>query len=218
MGKKNIELSPALYTHMMDTASEEQLVKIYSMFQKHNLIEYLYQYVIDSKFRIAVKLHSWLKSQVGNPLIQQIASECIGDTYDATIQNILRYWYNTLTYDDDTSTYGKSEYWATAEEILALGKDDCDGYMDVIYLTALEAGIPEHRMKCTIGWVSNQGKQVGHAYVTYIADNLAMYAIDGTFYPKESMRFEKQYFDNPRYYYGLQEWARFDTKNTYRLK
>ena len=216
-------LSEKLISKIKSEATEEQIKEIYSSFHKYNFVNYLFQYMIDSKFRIVVKLHNWIKKQTGNPIIKQVASECMTFTknkldYDKTIINILRYWYNNIKYEYDSKLFGKEEYWATVEETLSLGRGDCENFMSLIYLTALEAGVPEYRLYCTIGWVNNNGKKEGHAYVTYIADNLIMYPIDGTFYPLESMKLNKPYLDNEKYYYGEREWARFNTEGTYRIK
>jgi hypothetical protein len=218
MAEKYLELSDVLIAKIRDEATEEQIKKIYSSFHKYNLINYLFQYMIDSKFRTVVKLHQWMKPQIGHPIIEQVAAECYNENYDICMQNIVRYWFNNIRYKPDITNFGKNEYWATVEEILEKGEDDCEGFSTLIYLTAMACGIPEYRYYFTIGWVDINNQKVGHAYVTYIADNLVMYAIDGTFYPLESMKMNVPYFENEKYYYGTEEWARFNTQGTYKLK
>ncbi|MFW6233144.1 MAG: hypothetical protein ACOC3Z_00610 [Nanoarchaeota archaeon] len=223
MAKEYIEISDKLQDKINQEATEEQIKEIYSGFHKYNLVNYLFSYIIDSKFRIAVKLHKWIKKQIGNPIIEQVAAECMTFTknkldYDKTMINILRYWYNKIVYKTDINNFGKFEYWANVEEILEKSEDDCEGFSTLIYLTALACGISEYRFYFTIGWVNINNQKVGHAYVTYIADDLVMYAIDGTFYPIESMKFTTPYFINERYYFGSEEWARFNTQGTYKIK
>lgn len=221
MTKRQIHLTEKLQQKIHDEATAEQIAEIYGIYKKHNLITYLFKYFFDSNFAYAVELHKWLKEQSGHPIFEQIAAECMGDTNDKTMINILRYWVNNLYYKPDRDNYGRAEYWAIPEEILENGSGDCEDYMIMIYCTALAAGIPEYRMWCTIGWVSDpsgyQGK-TGHAYITYIADNFVMYSIDGTYYPQESMRMVTPYYDHPLYFFGEEEWARFDTENTYKVK
>lgn len=40
--------------------------------------------------------------------------------------NISNVVHNTIKYKTDMENYGKREYWATTDEILAKGCDDCD--------------------------------------------------------------------------------------------
>jgi hypothetical protein len=221
MSLKELEMSDKLQQKLNLEANKEEIKSVYSAFVKYNIIQYYWKYMIDSQFRKSVWLHDWMKEQYdkNDPIIEQVAIECKGKTYDLTVQNICRYWYTKMVYKDDYSNYGKFEYWATIEEVLKNYKDDCESLMMLIFLTALKAGVPEYRLFCTIGYVSgNNAQMMGHAYVTYISDNLVMYPIDGTYYPQESMKFATPYFENPLYYYGTQEWARFNLTATYKIK
>ena len=198
--------------------SEEEIKKIYTSYKKYNLIRYFFTYITNSKFRQAVSLHNWIKEFTGNEIIEAIAAECTGTTYDDTVKNVIRYWYTHLRYVSDQTNYGTAEYWADPEEILEKGSDDCDGFATMIYLTCIAAGVPDYRMYFTIGYVNSNNRKIGHAYVKYIADDLIMYPLDGTFYPKDSMKFSTPYFNDKRYYYGEQEWACFNMEGTYKIK
>lgn len=220
MSEKTFELSQKVIDKLNKEATKEELEIIYSMFHKKGIINHLFTYLLNSSYARGADLQKWITAQKGNDKIKTIAKFCKGSTHNITMINVLKYWGNkkelggVLTYKGDLVNYGKNEYWATITEILEKLEDDCDGFMTCIYLTALEAGIPDYRLFCTCGNVIGGG----HAYVTYIADNLVMYAIDGCYYPKDSVKLNTPYFENPKYYYGSKEWWRFNSSGKYKLK
>jgi predicted class III extradiol MEMO1 family dioxygenase len=108
-GKKIINGQCWRIKKIKDEATPEQIKEIYSSFHKYNFVSYLFQYIIDSKFRTTVKLHEWIKQQIGNSIIEQIASECYNPDNDICMLNILRYWYNHIKYVHDSKLFGKEE-------------------------------------------------------------------------------------------------------------
>ena len=217
MSKTNFEISEKFQNY-----AKINNVDIYSILYKRSFLNKVFYYMIDSKFRRSVHLQRWVNSQRGNEEVCQIANTLKSTTgnHDVTMKKIVKYWTDKrqykdghLTYVGDQSNYGKNEYWATADEILEKGKDDCDGFMLMIYLTAAEAGIPDNRLFCTCGNVVGGG----HAYVTYIANNGVMYPIDGCYYPKNTWYLDRPYFDCDFYYNGEKEWFRFNSSGSYKL-
>jgi len=193
--------------------------KVYSHISQVGRFEHFFRYRLDWRYARSYRLHTWLKKQIDNPKIEAIAAQCVSDSYDETVQNVLKYWQakpvgEHMKYIGDKENYGTTEYWATIDEIIEIMQDDCDGFMVAIFLTCLAAGVPEYRLYCTIGTVVGGG----HAYVVYLADNGLEYAIDGCYWTRTSARMNKPYAYNPNYYGGLREWARFNTQGTFKQK
>lgn len=92
------------------------------------ILSYL-RWIIDSKYRIAVKLNEFLNKQLGPPtkkvtgLVRKQAFN-VG-TSDTIIVKILKWVSMNIKYQTDNYHYGKLEYWASSVETLGRTRGDC---------------------------------------------------------------------------------------------
>lgn len=58
-------------------------------------------------------------------------------------------YFNKVEYKDDKDNYGKTDYWATAEELMKNG-GDCEDYAIAKYVALRSYGIPVDNMRLVI--------------------------------------------------------------------
>lgn len=56
-------------------------------------------------------------------------------------------FFNELAFVDDMTHWGKEDYWATPEEMLATGGGDCEDFSLAKYFTLKQMKVPEERMR-----------------------------------------------------------------------
>jgi hypothetical protein len=192
--------------------------EVFTHINKINLVSTIIKYVIDSRFRKGYNLRIWIVSQMNNPRLKKIVEQQ-GWTKlkndDDKIKAILKYWKNGgkggLVYKNDLTVYEAQEYWATVDEILDKKTDDCDGFSNIIYHSALLAGIPDYRLFKVAGSVVGGG----HAYCVYRANNGLEYPIDGCYWTNISIRMTIPYSMRKEYFNGESEWFRFNSDGMY---
>ncbi|AXS80711.1 transglutaminase-like cysteine peptidase [Dechloromonas sp. HYN0024] len=52
-----------------------------------------------------------------------------------------------ITFDDDMSVWGKSDYWATPLELFGQGSGDCEDFAIAKYYSLLDLGIPINKLR-----------------------------------------------------------------------
>lgn len=57
------------------------------------------------------------------------------------------WWNRTIRFDDDSKIWKQADYWATPLETLAQGAGDCEDFAIAKYLTLIELGVPESRLR-----------------------------------------------------------------------
>jgi predicted transglutaminase-like cysteine proteinase len=57
------------------------------------------------------------------------------------------FFHRHVTYREDIHVWGKSDYWATPLQTLMRGEGDCEDYSIAKYVSLLEAGIPNERLR-----------------------------------------------------------------------
>ena len=147
----------------------------------HGWLKTLVWWTIDSKARTRKRIDTFLKDQlINSPLdLKEIAYKLIGNDYDETIINILKYVKNRTRYVSDSNNFKKSEYWATALETWNRKVDDCDGFNTLIYILARLAGIPQINIWCVLGDTTSGY----HFYCVYFSPKRSKFcAIDGTYW------------------------------------
>lgn len=67
-----------------------------------------------------------------------------------TLSQVNRWANQRIEYADDTATYGTRDYWATANETLAIGRGDCEDYAILKYHMLQAIGFDESQMYLTL--------------------------------------------------------------------
>jgi predicted transglutaminase-like cysteine proteinase len=136
-------------------------------------------YIINSKYRTAVNLTSWVAEQLNNPCAGLIrCAEEIKennpnklDDYDFIAHTVLQYVRSKATYITDSGQWKLSENWQTIEQSLKTWKGDCEDFALVIYVLCRYLGIPHNRLLIGCGDVRNGAKLEGHAFCMYRPEN-----------------------------------------------
>lgn len=174
-----------------------------------------YYYMIDRNNRTKKRIDKWLHDQLQSvPLnIWLLAQSLKGKNNDITIINILKWVRKNIKYKSDKSNWNNVEYWATAEETIDRGFDDCDGMNGLIYILARLAGIGRVQLYCAIGDTSGGG----HFWLLYwstVHDKLV--CIDSTYYPSNfSVKNRPKFFLNNKY---QSIWYVFNSGITLKIK
>ena len=96
-----------------------------------------------------------------------------------------------MAYQDDMAHYGQAEFWNTPIGAHNAGIDDCDGSSVLITYLLRLFGAEENEVFTTTGYVKDplKSKEGFHAYTSILDKETAlMYPVEGSFYPKVSMR------------------------------
>ncbi|KLI63405.1 hypothetical protein AAV99_11880 [Aurantiacibacter marinus] len=73
-----------------------------------------------------------------------------GTVSTETLSQVNRWANQRIEYADDNTTYGARDYWATAEETLAIGRGDCEDYAILKYQILQALGFDESQMYLTL--------------------------------------------------------------------
>lgn len=80
-------------------------------------------------------------------------------------------YVNNIRYIEDSSNYGKSDYWAMPSEFFTRG-GDCEDFAIAKYAMLKTLGVPEERMRLAI--VQDKIKNIPHAILIVYTDNGAI--------------------------------------------
>lgn len=106
------------------------------------------------------------------------------------IEAVMRYFLSKWTYISDIEYYNKSEYWAPADVSAVTLKGDCDDLAILMHIVIRNLfdryGLEDYkwRLKITGGLVAGEG---GHAFNIWLHDDGEWYAVESTYYLKESL-------------------------------
>ena len=196
----NLKMKPYTTTILQ----KKLLTSFFKGFEIKGWINHFMAWVIDSKYRTIKRLDKFLDEQLQNPSIEidNIAKTLYHKDPDVCIIKILKFVLENYKYITDQENYGIVEYWNTAENILKLKGDDCDGLNSLIYILARLCNIPSEFIYCVIGNVS-QGK---HFYCIYYSSKYdKIVSIDATYYP--SLRSVK---NRPKFKIGEYQYTKID--------
>ncbi len=164
-----------------------------------------------SKNKVIYKAQGNIKRDVRNLILtksyilQPIADKFKDQTNDKKALNILRYVKTNLSYISDITTHKVPEFWQNPEETWQTKKGDCeDGALLIASLMRM-AGVPSYRIKLCAGFVIQNNKKIGHAYVIYLSEkNNEWYTLDWCFYYLESVKaFNKTLHKDMSNYQGI---------------
>jgi len=86
-----------------------------------------------------------------HPAIESLICEAKGRP-DVEKLEIVNQFFNTrIRYDTDLNVWGKSEYWATPDELMKRGRGDCEDFAIAKYLTLRDSGIDDTRLQIVYG-------------------------------------------------------------------
>ena len=101
--------------------------------------------------------------------------------------NALVWVIKNIKYVPDSNKYKQSEYWAFPYETLNYKVGDCEDGALLLYCIMRKNGIPAWKIRVSAGWVVNNGKDEGHAYVTYYCEASEKWIIlDWCYWPNVS--------------------------------
>jgi predicted transglutaminase-like cysteine proteinase len=84
-----------------------------------------------------------------------ISGSVFGEPHSAEFDKVkaVNAWVNRhVAFVEDRRLYGKSDYWATADETLRRMRGDCEDFAILKYQLLLNAGIPSDAMYLTLVW------------------------------------------------------------------
>lgn len=143
--------------------------------------------------------------EVSNEIISSIDDEIAFECLEWVIKNI--------KYVTD-NTKGFTEYWQFPFETLHYRTGDCeDGAIFLANLMIMK-GVPYWKIRLSAGWVTLNGKNVGHAYLTYYCEDLDKWVIlDWCYWPnKLEIKDRKNYKDEEKY---LDVWFSWNQKYSF---
>ena len=74
-------------------------------------------------------------------------------------------FFNQFTYQNDTSNWGVTDYWATPFEFLGKGSGDCEDYVISKYFVLRQLGV--HEKKLYLTYVKQLEQNVAHMVLSY---------------------------------------------------
>lgn len=78
-------------------------------------------------------------------------------------------FFNKITYKNDSSNWGKKDYWAKPKEFLSKGAGDCEDFALAKLYALQELGIPKEKLKLIYSKVKKDNKY--HMVLAYYHDN-----------------------------------------------
>ncbi len=81
--------------------------------------------------------------------LQSLITELKSAPDQEKLMRINRFFNDKISFDDDMSIWGQSDYWATPLESVGKKRGDCEDYSIVKYVFLRELGIPNDRLKLT---------------------------------------------------------------------
>lgn len=157
---------------MLIKFSERMVGRVPVEYVTKKFISHYVSYVLDSRYRKATNLRTWIRNQVEEPsdeLIAWVESIPTKENTDQQVIEVLRAVQNSITYTSDRAVWDAGEYWATANEVIAKKKDDCDGGAVLAYVACRLKGVPAARLFVGAGNVLDplRNTTVGHCWLLY---------------------------------------------------
>ena len=135
-----------------------------------------------------VRNYCYSKSCIIEPIVWAIIKK--DDKEEEKVRKLLFWSVKNITYDSDSNTKKRTEYWSDAEEVAQTLRDDCEGGAMLLYCMLRIAGVPEWRVKLCAGWAKdpfNKGEKVGHCYLIYLNGD-EWYTLDWCFVDRRRTR------------------------------
>jgi len=108
-------------------------------------------------------------------MLQDIISQCNlkGSSHDDTMLRVQRFVVKNIKYVGDDANQGVPEYWQFPFETIQTQIGDCEDGAILIASLALNAGVPQFRVRVSAGMVqaAPTAPEGGHGYCTYLRES-----------------------------------------------
>lgn len=149
---------------------------------------------LSSETAVPSRLFNSLYFMYPNASIREFAFEVVGiqktDSNDVKMGKIARWVQRHILYREDLANYGYEEFWAPPAFTLRKGSGDCEDGAFLIVSLALNAGVPEHRLRMYGGQVHvGVGAATGgHGWVGYRRESDHEWIpVDFSYYPNPNI-------------------------------
>lgn len=107
---------------------------------------------------------------------QRLIGEGLDKEEQERLNMVNDFFNNQVRYVSDQQHWGQEDYWATPLEILGTGGADCEDYSIAKYLTLLQLGVPDEKLRITYvkALALNQAHMVLSYYPTPDAEPLIL--------------------------------------------
>jgi hypothetical protein len=208
-----IEFSDALAKKMKDEQIQEA---VFEHIREVSFFETVVSYLIDWRNSwIKTNLRSWINDNLELP--EELKKKV--DKYRPLVDKdkvkiVLDFVNSELTYVPDKTVWKTEEKWQTPTETWTMKTGDCEDGALLIYAILHYLDVPDYQVYIVAGDVVGGG----HCYVTYMADSGLEYPLDWCYWFSESVRLKIPYTSREEYYYGQNEWFRFNSSGSYKLR
>ncbi|UXH77261.1 transglutaminase-like cysteine peptidase [Roseateles amylovorans] len=102
--------------------------------------------------------------------MMQMADRAAALPDDAQRLTLVNNFFNQrIAFRDDQAVWGRIDYWATPLESLDKGQGDCEDYAIAKYLTLMEAGVAQAKLRMVYVRAQFQGRAQAHMVLAYYA-------------------------------------------------
>jgi len=138
-----------------------------------------------------------------------ILNNLIGCSHDETVRLCEQWVIKNIKYVSDSRNNDRNEHWQFHWETLQTMRGDCEDGAILLLNLLLNAGIPKNRILVRAGWVVNNGRRSGHAYVIYNRNQLGeeFIPIDWCYHIKNNVIAERETLLKSKLY--LKPWFQF---------
>jgi len=86
-----------------------------------------------------------------HPALESLIGDAIGRPDAEKLEIVNQFFNDRIRYASDLEIWGKSEYWAGPDELMARGRGDCEDFAIAKYLTLRDSGIADSRLQIVYG-------------------------------------------------------------------
>jgi len=183
------------------------------------VIHYSGRYDYRTEKQLSVDIRTFFQNPQYDQDLKDICSGPIGitsdDSNDTKIWKIQKYVVQNLSYNFDSFTSKRDEYWQLPYETLTTKKGDCEDGAIFMANLALAVGVPYWRVRINAGDVEYQGATAGHAWMVYCRESDNKFCIvDWCYFPDLDIPVEKKpYWKDVSWYKTL--WFSFHQRSAY---
>jgi predicted transglutaminase-like cysteine proteinase len=207
-----------------------------------NWVNSFVSYCIDSRYRKAVHLESWVNDQVTNPnaqvleYLESIVGTGVDLHPDKKAEIVLKAIIKDIKYVPEMKAWQTAEKWQTAAETLGRRTGDCEDGAVLMYVLLRLWGVPHHHLWLFAGDVEDKTSKTGdsgHCWLVYkpVEFPINWVFLDWCYWPQktpigtrdlyfvdeDNLIFRYQcvgddYFDAPSTYYNM--WFAFNEKTS----